>query len=529
MTIGRRTLATASLALPGLLSFVPDHASAQGARRVIRGVPIGDLRALDPIWTTAYITRNHGYLVWDTLFALDAQNVPRPQMVQSYDTSGDGLTWTFTLRPGLLWHDNAPVRAADCVASIRRWAVRDGMGRALASVTAGMDVVDDRTFRLRLSRRVGFVLDALGKIDSNVPFMMPERLANTDPNTAITEVVGSGPFRFLRGEWVPGVKVVYERFERYVPRDEPPSQAAGGKVVKVDRVELVYTPDAATAANGLIAGELDLLESPAPDLVQLLSRSRDVVVAPNDPLGYVLFCVINHQHPPFNNVEARRALLTATKQSDFMVATVGDRTPWRECAAVFGCGPNEGPQQQELGWPAHDLGRAREMLRASGYDNRPIVVMDPADNATLHPGALVLADTLRRIGANVDLQAMDWSTLVQRRASRAAPGEGGWNLFITNGTITGISNPLLNTFVRHCEGAWFGWPCDARVGQLTESWTFEGDSARRQAILKELERVHLDQVTQVPLGQYRSVIAHRRNLRGLIPGPALFYWNLEKG
>ncbi|HYF07810.1 MAG TPA: ABC transporter substrate-binding protein [Acetobacteraceae bacterium] len=529
MAIGRRTLAKASLAAPALLSVVPGHASAQGARRIIRAVPIGDLRALDPIWTTAYITRNHGYLVWDTLFALDAQNRPQPQMVQSHETSGDGLTWTFTLRPGLLWHDNTPVRAADCVASIRRWAVRDGMGRALASVTAGMDVVDERTFRLRFSRRVGFVLDALGKIDSNVPFMMPERLANTDPNTAITEAIGSGPFRFIRGEWVPGVKVVYERFDRYVPRDEPPSQAAGGKVVKVDRVELLYTPDAATAANGLIAGELDLLESPAPDLVQLMARARDVVVTPNDPLGYVLFCVVNHLHPPFSRPEARRALLTATRQADFMVATVGDRTPWRECAAVFGCGPNEGPQHQELGWPTHDLARAREMLRGSGYDGRPIVVMDAADNATLHPPALVLADTLRRIGATVDLQAMDWSTLVQRRASRAAPDQGGWNLFVTNGTITGISNPLLNSFVRHCEGAWFGWPCDPRVGQLTDTWTFETDATRQRAILKELERVHLDQVTQIPLGQYRSVIAHRRQLRGLIPAPALFYWNIEKG
>ena len=529
MTIGRRVFVRAPLAAPALLATVPDHASAQAGRKVVRAVPIGDLRALDPIWTTAYITRNHGYLIWDTLFALDAQNVPRPQMVQSYDTSADGLTWTFVLRPGLLWHDSTPVRAADCVASIRRWAARDGMGRALASITAGMDVIDDRTFRLRLTRRIGFVLEALGKIDSNVPFMMPERLASTDPNVAVTEAIGSGPFRFVREEWVPGVKVVYEKLQRYVPRDEPPSQAAGGKVVKVDRVEMLYTPDAATAANGLIAGELDILESPAPDLVPLMARARDVVVTPNDPLGYVLFCVINHLHPPFNNRDARRALLTAAKQADFMAATVGDRTPSRECAAVFGCAPNESAQRQELGWPATDLAAARALLRSSGYDGRPVVVMDPADNATLHPPALVLADTLRQMGTTVDLQVMDWSTLVQRRASRNATDQGGWNLFVTNATITGIASPLLNTFVRHCEGAYFGWPCDPRVGEMTQAWTFETDAAQRQRILKDLERVHLDFVTQVPLGQYRSVIAHRRNLRGVIPGPALFYWNVEKG
>jgi peptide/nickel transport system substrate-binding protein len=527
MNVRRRGLLNAALAAPALLAR--PAAGQPDPRKVIRSVPIGDLRALDPIWTTAYITRNHGYLVWDTLFALDARNRPQPQMVGAYDVSGDGLTWTFSLRPGLMWHDDTPVRAADCVASIRRWAARDGMGRALASVTASLDAVDERTFRLRLSRPVGFVLDALGKIDSNVPFMMPERLARTDPNAQITEPVGSGPFRFLRQEWVPGVKVVYEKFARYVPRDEPPSQAAGGKVVKVDRVESLYTPDAATAANGLMTGEYDLLESPAPDLVPRFQRARDVVVAPNDPLGYVLFVVINHLHPPFDRVEARRALMMAVKQSDFMAATVGDRTPSRECAALFGCGPEEDAQYVALGWPAHDPARGAEMLRAAGYDGRPIVVLDPADNATLHPGALLVTDVLRRIGANVDLQAMDWSALVQRRASRAAPNQGGWNIFVTNATITGIANPLLNTFARHCEEAWFGWPCDPRVGEMTRAWTFEAGAAKRQRILKDLERLHLETVTLIPLGQYRSVIAHRASLRGLLPGPALFYWNLEKG
>lgn len=528
MPFHRRQALRAVIAAPALLSAAARRAMAQDPRRIIRSVPIGDLRALDPIWTTAYITRNHAYLVWDTLFALDARNRPQPQMAESWESSGDGLTWTFRLRPGLLWHDETPVRAADCTASIRRWGARDGMGRALMAVTESLEPADDRSFRLRLKRPVGFVLDALGKIDSNVPFMMPERLARTPPDQQITEVVGSGPFRFLRQEWVPGVKVVYERFAHYLPRAEPPSQAAGGKVAKLDRVESLYTPDAATAANGLLTGEFDLLESPAPDLLPMLARAQDVVVAPNDPLGYVLFAVMNSLHPPFDRVEARRALMAAIRQSDFMAATVGDRNPWRECAAIFGCAPEEDAQFAELGWPLQEAPRAAEMFRAAGYDGRPIVVMDPADNATLHPGALVVADTLRRMGANVDLQAMDWSALVQRRASKAPPQQGGWNLFVTNATITGISNPLLNTFARHCEDAWFGWPCDRRVPELTRAWTYETDPAKRQQLLKELERLHLEVATYIPLGQYRSSIAYRRNLRGLLPGPALFYWNIEK-
>ena len=524
----RRPLLKATIAGPALLSAASRGAMAQDPRKVVRSVPIGDLRALDPIWTTTYLTRNHAYLVWDTLFALDAQNRPQPQMVGGYETSGDGLTWTFQLRPDLAWHDGTPVRAADCVASIRRWGARDGMGRALMAQTESLDARDDRTFVLRLKRRVGFVLDALGKIDSNVPFMMPERLARTDPNTAITEVVGSGPFRFLREEWVPGVKVVYERNARYVPRAEPPSQAAGGKVVKIDRVESLYTPDFATAANGLLTGEYDLLESPAPDLLARLARSRDVVVAPNDPLGYQLFVVLNHLLPPFDKVEARRALMSAIRQEDFLTASVGDGTPTRACAAVFGCGPEEGAQFDTLGWTRAEPAAAGAALRAAGYDGRPILVMDPADNATLHPPALVLADTLRRMGANVDLVAMDWSALVQRRASKAPVAQGGWNLFITNATITGVANPLLNTFVRNCEDAWFGWPCDRRVPDLTARWAEETDAAERARTAKALERVHVESVTQIPLGQYRSSIAYRRSLRGLLPGPALFYWNIEK-
>jgi peptide/nickel transport system substrate-binding protein len=528
MRTHRRSLLLAGLAAPGIVSATTRASLAQDPRKTIRAVPIGDLRALDPIWTTAYITRNHGYLVYDTLFALDANNTPQPQMVEGHQVSSDGLRWEFTLRPGLAWHDDTPVRAADCVASIRRWAAKDGMGRALIANTASLTARDDRNFTLQLNRPLGFVLEALGKIDSTVPFMMPERLAMTDPNTQVTEVIGSGPFRMRREEWVPGAKVVYERFARYVPRSEPPSQAAGGKVAKVDRVELLYTPDAATAMSGLLNGELDILESPAPDLVERMSRARDVTVSANDPLGFQLFCAINHLHPPFNNADARRALMMAVQQSDFMQATVGDRTPWRDCMAIFGCTPGEPNQAETLGWPRHDLTEAGRQLRAAGYDGRPIVVLDPADNATLHPSALLIADALRKMGATVDLQVMDWSTLVQRRANRAPPGQGGWNLFVTNATLTGIANPLLNNFARHCDQAWFGWPCDRRVGELTDAWTFEADPAKRRDIMKQLEKTHLEIGTLIPLGQYRGVIAHRRSLRGVLPGPALFYWNIEK-
>jgi peptide/nickel transport system substrate-binding protein len=496
-------------------------------KKIIRAVPIGDLKVLDPIWTTAYITRNHAYMVWDTLFSLDAENRPQPQMVDTYRVSDDKLTYTFTLRDGLKWHDGTPVRAADCVASIKRWGAKDGIGRALMQVTASLDVVDDKTFRLVLKRPIGFVLDGLGKVDSNVPFMMPERIANTDANTQITEVIGSGPFRFVKDEWVTGHRVVYEKFKDYVPRREAASQAAGGKVVRVDRVELLYMPDASVAANALIKGEVDLLETPSPDLVPFIKASPDVTVAANDPLGYQLFMVLNHLQPPFDKREARQALLLAVKQSDFMQVTVGDKTPWKACRAVFGCGT---PSESNAGLTAfgYDLAKAKELLQSSGYDGRAIVVMDPSDNSTLHPPALVAAEAIKQMGGQVDLQAMDWSTLTQRRASKAPASQGGWNVFVTNAMVTGISNPLTNNFVKNCEDAWYGWPCDPKIVELTQAWAYETDAAQRTEIIDDLQRLHVEDVTNIPLGQYQSVIAYRKELKGILPGPALFYWNIAK-
>jgi peptide/nickel transport system substrate-binding protein len=524
MRLHRRTLLASALAAPALIAARPLRAAGS---KTIRAVPIGDLKVLDPIWTTAYITRNHAYLVWDTLFALDAQNKPQPQMVDDWRVSDDGLVYEFFLRPNLVWHDGTPVRAADCAASVRRWGAKDGMGRALLAQTVAIEPVNDRSFRLALKRPVGFVIDALAKIDSNVPFMMPERLANTDPNTQITEVIGSGPFRFVKDEWVAGSKVVYERFTGYQPRAEPPSQAAGGKLAKVDRVELIYMPDPSVAADALIKAEVDVLESPAPDLIGMLKASPGVEVRPNDPLGYALFMAVNHLLPPFDNLEARQALALAVDQAAFMQVTVGDRTPWRKCAAMFGCGT---PEESDAGAAAigGDLAKARAMF-AAHYDGRPVVVMDPTDNATLHPGALMAAESLKALGAKVDLQAMDWSTLTQRRALKKPTAEGGWNVFVTNATVTGISNPLLNTFAKNCADAWYGWACTPRIAELTTAWGEETDPAKRRGITEELQRLHLEQVTYVPLGQYQSVIATRQNLSGIINGPALFYWNVEKG
>ena len=515
-------------ALGALITCGAAFEAAAQKKVVIRSVPIGNLRILDPIWTTAYLTRNHAYMVWDTLFALDADNKPQPQMVDKWTVSDDKLTYTFTLRDGLKWHDGPPVTAADCVQSLKRWGAKDGMGQALMSYTASLDVVDAKTFKLVLKQPVGFVIDALAKIDSNVPFMMPERIAKTDPNTQITEMIGSGPFRFIASEWVPGSKVVYEKFTDYVPRKEPASQAAGGKVVHVDRVESIYIPDHGVAMASLASGELDLHESPATDLLAMVEGHPDVIIAPNDKLGYQLFMSLNHLHPPFDNKAVRQAVLWGMKQEEFLVAMAGDAKRYQTCAAVYGCGlPNESKEGTEpLMNP--NIEKARSLLQAAGAMGARVALMDQTDN-TLHRAVLIGAQALRRMGFTVDVVAMDWSTLIQRRASKAPPAQGGWNVFLANATVTGMANPLVNNFVKNCNEAWYHWACDQRIVDLGRQWALESDPVKLKQLIDELQRIHLENVSVVPLGMYRPAIIYRKELTGIIPAPAIFYWNIKKG
>ncbi|GIX47227.1 MAG: ABC transporter substrate-binding protein [Candidatus Tectimicrobiota bacterium] len=496
----------------------------------LRFVPHADLKNIDPIWTTAYITRNHGYMIYDTLFALDADLQPRPQMVESWSVSPDGLTYTFTLRPGLKWHDGTPVRAADCVASIQRWGKRDGMGQKLMDATKELKVVDERTFTLTLKAPYGLVLHSLAKISSNVPFMMPERIAKTDPFTQISEPIGSGPFIFKKDEWVPGHKVVYVRNPDYLPRPEPPSLAAGGKVVKVDRVEWIYIPDQTTALNALMAGEVDYFEAPSLDLYPLLTKNPDITVIIADPLGSQGWLRPNHLHPPFNNKKARHALLWMVKQEDYMRAVAGDPKFWRTCGAYFVCGT---PLESDVGSDplmTQDLEKAKQLLKEAGYDGRPIVLMDPTDIPTLHNATLVTAQLLRKIGVNVDLQAMDWSTLTSRRAEKKPPEQGGWHLFHTSWIAPDVFNPVANIGVSGgCEErAWFGWPCDERLEKLRDAWARTSDPAEQKRLAEEIQRVAYDVVPYIITGQYFGIRAYRKNVKGVLQAPVPFLWNVSK-
>ena len=523
-----RAAAALAVAVPVALGGSIGDAAAE---KVLRIVPHADLKNLDPIWTTAYITRNHGYMVFDTLFAANEALEVQPQMVDTYTVSDDGLTYTFTLRDGLKWHDGAPVTAEDCIASIQRWGKRDGMGQKLMDFTAEMKAVDAKTFQLVLKEPYGLVIESLGKISSNVPFMMPKRLAETDAFEQVSEIIGSGPFKFAKDEWVPGAKVVYLKNEDYVPRSEPASGAAGGKVVHVDRVEWIYIPDPATAMNALQNGEVDLWETPAPDMLPLLSANPDIKTAVIDPLGTQGWLRPNHLHPPFDNPKARQALLWAVNQTEYLQAIIGDPSLYKACPAYFICGT---PNETDIGTEALaavDLEKAKALLKEAGYKGEKIILMQPTDIPVLNGASLVTAQMLRSIGMDVEVQAMDWSTLTSRRAEKKAPADGGWNVFHTYSTGADVQSPIANIGISGggVERAWFGWPTDAKTEELRDAFSREADPAKKKAIIDELQSRLFEVVPYVNYGQWFQPVVWRSNLDGVLVSPVPFFWNITKG
>src|SRR6478752_6907476 len=401
-----RSIAVIGALLLGTALGAP--AALAQAQKTLKFIPQADLRILDPITTTAYITRNHGYMIYDTLFATDAKFQIQPQMVDKYEISADKLTYTFTLRDGLKFHDGQPVKSADCIASIDRWSKRDALGQKLAEATEAWSADNDKTFRLKLKKPFPLTLEALAKPSSNVPFIMPERIAKTDAFKNIEDATGSGPFKFVKEEWVPGNKVVYVKNTDYVPRKETPSWAAGGKVVKVDRVEWIYIPDSATAAAALNAGEADWWEQLPPDLIPLLRKNKDVRVENIDPLGSLGIIRFNFLQPPFNNQKMREALLYVLDQKDYVLGIAGDEKNGHTCYSFYTCGT---PLSSEIGAEPlkgkRDFDKARKLIQESGYKGEKIVIISATDQPILHAQSLLTVELFRKLGLNVELQVSD--------------------------------------------------------------------------------------------------------------------------
>jgi peptide/nickel transport system substrate-binding protein len=500
--------------------------------KVLRFVPQANLANLDPIWTTQYVVRNGSLLIWDTLLGVDDQLQAKPQMVESWDTSADGKTWTFKLRPGLKFHDGEPVLAKDVVASIKRWWVRDApMGVPISKKTDALEAVDDKTFRFRLNTPYPKMLFALGKSSTPVLFIMPERIAATDPFKQITEIVGSGPMRFKKDEWVPGAKAVFEKFDGYVPRDEKASWLSGGKRIHFDRIEWQIVPDGATAAGALQNGEVDWLETPFSDLIPLLRKNANINVDIADPLGNIGSFRMNHLYPPFNDERARRAVMMALSQEDYMEAVVGDDTTlWKTLPSYF---TPDTPLYTENGGDLlkgkRDYEGAKKLLAEAGYKGEPISLLVATDVAITKAQGDVTADLLKRCGMNVKYEALDWGTVGQRRASKEPPDKGGWNIFHTWHAGADCVNPAPYTAL-DCTGptAWFGWPKSDLVQSKIAEWYSAPDLAAEKKAISELNKAAMDFVVYLPTGFFRQYQAWRKNLNGVVKAPFPVFWDVTK-
>ena len=520
----RRSLLQATAA-----SVLAAPAIAQpGKTATLRFVPQANLTLLDPVFTTATVTSNHGHYVFDTLYSVGPDGVSRPQMAEGHMISDDKLTWRIRLREGLWFHDGTPVRATDCIASIKRWSVRDPFGQVVAAFVDSYAADGDRTIVVKLKRPFALLDTALGKPDSSVPFIMPERLANTPADKQVTEMIGSGPYRFVASDYVSGSKVAYEKFDKYVSRSEPASWSAGAKQAFYPRIEWSIIPDAATVAAALQNNEIDWWEQPLADLLPKLATDKNIALQIDQPWGRTSELIMNQLQPPFNDVRVRRAVMMAVRQEDYMRACFGDdQSLWRVSKDVFPFGTPyfTGADSDRM---AGDIALASKMLKESGYAGQKVVVINPTDFPAIHPLGLVTADTLKKIGMNVDLQETDWGTVVQRRSSMEPVEKGGWSVFHTFSSSVALSTPATHPLIngRGAKG-WFGWWDNAEARSLTEQWIAAPDIAGQEKAAKALSRVAMSDVGATMVGQWYGKTAYRRSITGVLQGVAPYPWNVR--
>lgn len=515
------------LARAAVIGSVMHLAAAQA--QTVTAVMYSGIRLLDPVANSGYITQDFAYMVYDTLFALDAKQKIQPQMVDKWDVSPDGKTYRFTLRAGLKFHDGQPVRAEDVIASIKRWAEPDKLGQVLITLVTEMKAVDERSFEIVLKQPTPLLLDALAK-PRGAMFVMPRRIAETPSNQAIKEQVGSGPFRFLPAEFKPGVRIVYEKNKDYVPRTEAPSWMAGGKTVNVDRVVWVTMPDPVTTANALTNGEIDYMELVPYDLLPMVEGKPDIKVDVLDPVGQLTFYRFNHLYPPFNDKVMRQAAMAAVNRKDIMQAMVGGNAKYYKlCGSVYGCGwtPFENTAGAEL--MNYDPARAKKLMAQARYDGSALVVLQVSDVSALSPQPLVTASDLRKAGFKVNLQGMDFQTWAGRRANPNPVDKGGWNIFNTNLGSLDISDPARSvTVAANGKNAYFGWPDVPGIEQLRARFVAATDLGEQKKIATEIQQAVIENGVVVPVGQFYLPSAYRTALKDVVTAPVPVFWGLKK-
>lgn len=524
LSLSRRTALTWMAATATAMATPLGAQAADGT--VLRLVPQADLKILDPVWTSATVTRDHAYMVYDTLFGMTEDGTAKPQMVDKFSHSSDGKEWTFTLRSGLMFHNDTPVTTADVIPSIKRWGARSSAGQDLMAVVKSFEVVDDKTFKIILDAPFGFMLDVLAA--PIPPFIMPKTVAETSPNSQITDSTGSGPYIFKKDEYKPGSKIVYVKNTKYEPRKEAPSGTAGGKVVYVDRFEWIVLRDAQTQANALVAGEVDIIERIPPEQFAVLRANKDIGLISQVPQGSVAM-FFNHLIPPFNNPKVARAAILAINQEALMRAQFVSPEVYSTNASIY---PATSPlaSSRTAGFTGKpQFAEAKRLLKEAGYDGKPVTMLFPTDHSTHNKYPPVMAALLRQAGFAVDLQSMDWQTLVARRARTEPVAQGGWNIFMTGFLYADTMNPIFySPLSGKGRDGWFGWPSNVRIEALKKAYLVAMDPATRKEIATQIQEEALTAGLIGPMGEYKPMTAFRKNVSGIIKAPVNIFWGIKK-
>ncbi len=521
----RRTLLSAAvgapLARPAIAADI----------KTLRIMPQAVLNTIDPVWSSAQIVRNMGFMVFETLYGRDSAQNPKPQMLESGIMDDGGKRWTLKLRESQMFHDGTPVLARDCIASLRRWMKRDTSAAGLESWIDEMSAKDDRTIVMRLKHPFIHLPEMLSKFVAPA-VMMPERIAMTDPFKQIPEAIGSGPFRWLANEHVLGSKAVFAKNEKYVSRNEPSDWTSGGRPVYLDRVEWNMIPDGGTAANALMTGEIDWIEIPLPDLLPMLRKAPGIKTGHLDTYGQIVALRVNHLAAPTSNLGVRKAIMAAIDQREAMTAIMGgDPDNWTAPVGFMATGKKE---VDEAGLD-HVRGKRpkaeiQAMLEKAGYKGERMALLHAAEHTFFNPASLIVAQQLTDAGFNVDDQVMDWATVQTRRTNRGQLNEGGWSMFVSVTPVPEYTSPLIASFVRgNGKDAFFGWPTDPESERIHDEWVLEADPAKQIALERAYELQAFNTVPFVPLGRYVQTSAWRENITGILKGPSIVFWNVKKG
>jgi peptide/nickel transport system substrate-binding protein len=518
----RRQLITGMVA-----SAIPSVTRAE-ASRILRYASSAGVTQLDPLATTFYPTFALALQVFESLYCVDEQLQPRPQMAAGHLVEEDGKRWTIRLRDGLRFHDDEPVLARDCMASLNRWMKRDAAGRTLALQVDEVAAPDDKTVVLRLKKPFPHLLLVLGKPTPNFLAVMPTRVAATDPSQTLTELVGSGPFRFASSAFSANSLVVLDRFQKYEPRNENPSGMAGGRVAKVDRVEWRVLPDASTQTSALMTGEIDWIATPLQDTIPKLRQRLDITVGILDQFGFAPWLRPNHVAGPTANVGVRRAIMAALDAREILAAVAGDDTATIDVPiGVFAPGsPFASADGLDLLGPK-PRDTVQAMLRDAGYNNERVVLLHQFDSAS-HGMLQIIARRLTEAGLNIDDQLMDTASVVTRRNSREPPDKGGWSLIFGVGTCADFMTPLLHLGLRTGPASWIGWPTDPAMETLCDQWLDATDEAAQRRLAASIQKTALSDVLYVPVGKYVAYSAWRSNVTGILKTHQPVMWNISK-